>query len=196
VTDDPFADLLTANASYAERFEHGGFDGIARAGVAIVTCMDSRIVPLALLGLELGDAKIFRNPGGRVTPQALEALVLGVHLLGVDKILVVPHTRCAMASATEAELHRRVSESAGIDASFQASSTTSTPAASPATPDPPSTVVRLTGAWERSSGGRPVWPDLHLVLAAYLHAGDARNLGSAPPQTWAVLPTRPQASSS
>ena len=119
MTTDPFADLLAANASYADRFERGGFDGIARAGVAIVTCMDSRIEPLALLGLEHGDAKIFRNPGGRVTPQALEALVLGVHLLGVDRILVVPHTRCAMASATEAELHQRVSESAGIDASFQ-----------------------------------------------------------------------------
>jgi carbonic anhydrase len=116
---DPFADLLAANASYAERFEHSNFDGIAKAGVAIVTCMDSRIVPLALLGLEHGDAKIFRNPGGRVTPQALEALVLGVHLLGVDRILVVPHTRCAMASATEEELHRRVSESAGMDASWQ-----------------------------------------------------------------------------
>jgi len=84
-----------------------------------VTCMDSRIVPLDMLGLHYGDAKIFRNPGGRVTPQALEALVLGVHLLGVDRILVVPHTRCAMASATEEELHRRISESAGVDASWQ-----------------------------------------------------------------------------
>ena len=45
--------------------------------------------------------------------------MLGVHLLGVDRILVVPHTRCAMASATEDELHRRVSESAGMDASWQ-----------------------------------------------------------------------------
>ena len=48
--------------------------------------------------LHPGDAKIFRNPGGRVTPQALEALVLGVHLLRVERILVIPHTRCAMAS--------------------------------------------------------------------------------------------------
>jgi len=119
VTADPFADLLAANAAYAETFEHSDFDGIAHAGVAIVTCMDSRIVPLSMLGLEHGDAKIFRNPGGRITPQALEALVLGVHLLGVDRILVVPHTRCAMASATEDELHRRVSESAGMDASWQ-----------------------------------------------------------------------------
>jgi len=119
VTDHDFDDLLAANASYAEHFEHGGFDGVAHAGVAIVTCMDSRIVPLAMLGLTLGDAKIFRNPGGRVTPEALEALVLGVHLLGVDRILVVPHSRCAMTSATEAELHERVSASAGIDADWQ-----------------------------------------------------------------------------
>jgi carbonic anhydrase len=114
-----FDDLMTANAAYAESFDAGGFDGVAHAGVAVVTCMDSRIVPLDMLGLRYGDAKIFRNPGGRVTPQALEALVLGVHLLGVERILVVPHTRCAMASSSEAELHRRVSESAGTDASWQ-----------------------------------------------------------------------------
>lgn len=114
-----FDDLTAANAAYAETFDAGGFDGVAHAGIAVVTCMDSRIVPLDMLGLRYGDAKIFRNPGGRVTPQALEALVLGVHLLGVDRILVVPHTRCAMASSTEEELHRRVSESAGMDASWQ-----------------------------------------------------------------------------
>jgi carbonic anhydrase len=119
VSDDDFADLLAANARYAENFDEGGFDGVAHAGVAIVTCMDSRIVPLAMLGLRHGDAKIFRNPGGRVTPQALEALVLGVHLLGVERILVVPHTRCAMASATEEQLQQRVSASAGVDASWQ-----------------------------------------------------------------------------
>ena len=65
------------------------------AGVAVVTCMDSRIDPLGMLGLKPGDAKIFRNPGGRVTGNALEALVLAVHLLNVDRILIVPHTRCA-----------------------------------------------------------------------------------------------------
>ncbi|MEZ5162041.1 MAG: carbonic anhydrase [Marmoricola sp.] len=57
----------------------------------------------------LGDAKIFRNPGGRITPQALEALVLGVHLLKVNRILIVLHTKCAMASSTEAQIHESVS---------------------------------------------------------------------------------------
>lgn len=118
MTDD-FADLIAANRRFAESFEFGGFDGIARAGVAVVTCMDSRIDPLGMLGLEPGDAKIFRNPGGRVTPQALEALVLAVHLLNVDRVLVIPHTRCAMASASEQELQERVGASAGADASWQ-----------------------------------------------------------------------------
>ena len=114
-----FDDLLAANRAFAETFELGGFDGVAHAGVAIVTCMDSRIDPLGMLGLSHGDAKIFRNPGGRVTPQALEALVLGVHLLGVRRILVIPHTRCAMSSASEAELREQVGASAGVDASWQ-----------------------------------------------------------------------------
>lgn len=114
-----FDDLLTANRRYADDFSDADFDGVARSGVAIVTCMDSRIDPLRMLGLGHGDAKIFRNPGGRVTPQALEALVLAVHLLGVNRVLIAPHTRCAMASSTEAELRERVSASAGQDASWQ-----------------------------------------------------------------------------
>ncbi len=116
--DSAFEDLPAANAEYAEDFDLAGFDGIAHAGVAVITCMDSRIDPLRMLGLQHGDAKIFRNPGGRVTDAALEALVLGVHLLGVNRILVVPHTRCAMATSTEAELRKRVSEASGQDASW------------------------------------------------------------------------------
>ena len=114
-----FDDLLAANREYAATFKGGDFDGVARAGAAIVTCMDSRIDPLRMLGLEHGDAKIFRNPGGRVSTDALEALVLGVHLLGVTRILVVPHTRCAMTAHSEAELRERVGTSAGQDASWQ-----------------------------------------------------------------------------
>jgi carbonic anhydrase len=114
-----FDDLLAANKEFASHFSFSGFDGVAKAGVAIVTCMDSRIDPLAMLGLKAGDAKIFRNPGGRVTPQAMEALVLCVHLLNVDRILVIPHSRCAMASASEEELRTRIGRSAGVDASWQ-----------------------------------------------------------------------------
>lgn len=114
-----FADLMEANQAFADNFTLSGFDGIARAGVAIVTCMDSRIDPLGMLGLSPGDAKIFRNPGGRITAAALEALVLGVHLLNVNRVLIIPHTRCAMTSATEVELREKIGASAGQDASWQ-----------------------------------------------------------------------------
>ncbi|WP_131105529.1 beta-class carbonic anhydrase [Ornithinimicrobium sufpigmenti] len=118
---DAFADLLAANADYSASHaeELKGFDGIARAGVAIVTCMDSRIEPLQMVGLTHGDAKIFRNPGGRVTEAALEALVLGVHLLGVERVLIVPHTRCAMTKFSENELREKVTEVSGQDAWWQ-----------------------------------------------------------------------------
>jgi len=114
VNEEPFADLIAANRAFADTFALSGFDGVAHAGVAVVTCMDSRIDPLGMLGLTPGDAKIIRNPGGCVTPQALEALVLGVHLLNVHRILVVPHTRCAMASSTLEELRARVGEAARL----------------------------------------------------------------------------------
>lgn len=116
---DAFDDLLAANREFATTFSLSGFDGIAHAGVAIVTCMDSRIDPLGMLGLSPGDAKIFRNPGGRVTSAALEALVLGVHLLNVRRVLVIPHTRCAMTTSSEVELRTKIGEAAGQDASWQ-----------------------------------------------------------------------------
>jgi len=113
-----FDDLLAANEQFAGDFRLSGFDGVAHAGVAMVTCMDSRIDPLAMIGLKPGDAKILRNPGGRVTDRALVALVMGVTLLNVRRILVVEHTRCAMASSTEDELKAKISHSAGVDASW------------------------------------------------------------------------------
>ena len=113
-----FDDLLAANRSFADSFGLSGFDGIAHAGVAMVTCMDSRIDPLRMIGLEPGDAKILRNPGGRVTDQALVALVLGVNLLEVNRVLVVEHTSCAMAKSTEDELKEKLGQAAGEDASW------------------------------------------------------------------------------
>ena len=119
VTDsNEFDDLLDANRDYAQHFDLSGFDGVAHAGVAMVTCMDSRIDPLRMIGLKPGDAKILRNPGGRVTDTALVALVVGVNLLGVDRILVVQHTRCAMATSTEQELKQALTRTSGEDASW------------------------------------------------------------------------------
>src|SRR3954470_12346732 len=112
-----FDDLLAANLRYAESFPMAGFDGVAHAGVAMLTCMDSRIDPLRMIGLAPGDAKIIRNAGAQLNEPALEGLLLGVHLLGVDRVMIVAHTRCAAASSTEDDLRRRVGEASGVDTS-------------------------------------------------------------------------------
>jgi carbonic anhydrase len=108
-----FDDLLAANQRYANSAPRN-FDGYAHAGVAVVTCMDSRLQPLEMIGLYLGEAKILRTPGGHVTPDALSGCILGVHLLHVNRILVIAHTRCAMASSTDSEIADRIHTQTGL----------------------------------------------------------------------------------
>lgn len=112
--DDRFDDLLKANQRYSISFPHG-FDGIAHEGVLILTCMDSRIEPLEMVGLRVGEAKILRTAGARLTPAGLAAMVMGVHKLNVNRILIVPHTKCAAASMTEDQMRASIEESAGVD---------------------------------------------------------------------------------
>jgi carbonic anhydrase len=98
-----FSDLLEANAAYAERNSGAGLLPPG-ASLAVVTCIDARIEPLAALGLTLGEAMVVRNPGGQVTDEALAALAVGVHRLGVRRILVMQHTDCAMAKIGDDDL--------------------------------------------------------------------------------------------
>ena len=89
---------------------------MAAKGLAVLTCIDSRIDPLAMLGLQAGDAKIIRNAGARVTTDALRSLVLAANLLGVTRVCVVQHTDCAMVGTTESELRSRIESLRGVDA--------------------------------------------------------------------------------
>ncbi len=95
-------DLLAANRAYASAFALAGITARADKGFALVTCMDSRIEPLTMLGLAPGDAKILRNAGGRVTSDVLRSLILATNLLGVDRIAVMQHTDCALADRDDA----------------------------------------------------------------------------------------------
>jgi carbonic anhydrase len=113
--DGSFLDVLGANEEYAQDFHLAGLEPRAARGLAIVTCMDSRIEPLPLLGLRPGDAKILRNAGARVTDDVLRTLVLAAYLLGVDRAMVIAHTRCRMASGTEEDVHAAVAEAGGPD---------------------------------------------------------------------------------
>lgn len=112
---EAFDDVLRANAEYTAGYSATGLTGTALRGLAVVTCMDSRIDPLHVLGMEPGDVKILRNAGARVTEDVLRTLVLASYLLGVNRVLVMPHTDCRMASAAEWEVHEQIRERFGVD---------------------------------------------------------------------------------
>ena len=112
---DAFADVVDANSKFVSSFEDEHLTGTARKGLAIVTCMDSRITPLAVVGMKSGDAKILRNAGARVTDDVLRTLVLATYLLAVDRVLVMPHTDCRMASGDEESIHASIESKHGIN---------------------------------------------------------------------------------
>lgn len=111
--DDAFADLFAGNELYAAVAHEVVESGVARKGLAVLTCIDSRIDPLAVFGLERGDAKILRNAGARVTTDVLRSLALAGAALGVTRIAVVQHTDCKLASATDEELVEAVATRTG-----------------------------------------------------------------------------------
>jgi carbonic anhydrase len=110
---DVFADVLGANARYVDGFQLRGIPARAERGLAVLTCMDSRIEPQAMLGLKPGDAKILRNAGARVTDDVLRTLVLATYLLGVDRAMVIAHTDCRMTVRHEEEVHAAIREAGG-----------------------------------------------------------------------------------
>ena len=114
-SDATFADVLSANEAYAHEFRLAELEPRAAKGLAVLTCMDSRIEPLKMLGLEPGDAKILRNAGARVTDDVLRTLVLASYLLGVDRAMVVGHTKCRMGSGDEDDIHAALDAAGGPD---------------------------------------------------------------------------------
>ena len=109
-------ELLRANARYARTFDRGDLPTPPRLKLAIVTCMDSRILPSRAFGLEEGDAHIIRNSGGR-TQEALRSLVISQRLLGTREIAVIHHTECGSLTFSNRDLHAKVKQDLGADAS-------------------------------------------------------------------------------
>lgn len=108
-----FEDLMSGNAGFVAGFEPGRLPPTPVKQLAVLTCMDCRIDVFAALGLEVGDAKVVRNAGAQLSQGAAHDLVLASHLLDVHRILIMPHTRCAMASGDAAALHDRVHSTSG-----------------------------------------------------------------------------------
>lgn len=112
---EAFVDVLEANAAHQASYAGSSLSGWAARGLAVVTCIDSRIDPLAALGMGAGDVKILRNAGARVTEDVQRTLLLAAYLLGVERILIMPHTDCRMVGSPEATIHQTIREQHGID---------------------------------------------------------------------------------
>src|SRR3954464_11096493 len=97
--------MLEANGAYAAA-RANVTDSRPSRQLAVVTCMDARIDVFAVLGLHLGEAHVIRNAGGRVTEDVLRSLALSVHVLGVDTVVVMQHTKCGLTGVTDEELQR------------------------------------------------------------------------------------------
>ena len=109
-------ELIAANAGYATGFTKGDLPLPPARKVAIVTCMDARLIPSRALGLEEGDAHVIRNAGG-LAQDALRSLVISQQLLGTREIVVIHHTECGMLTFTNEQLQSKVRKELGADAS-------------------------------------------------------------------------------
>ena len=107
-------DQLLENArSYAERFEKGDLPLPPSRRIAVLACMDARLIPTRVLGLDEGEAHVIRNAGGVVTDDAIRSLAISQNLLGTEEIILIHHTDCGMLTFTDEEFADRLEQETG-----------------------------------------------------------------------------------
>ena len=110
VTDE----LLANNEAYASRFDKGELPLPPAKKVAVVACMDARLDPARVLGLEEGDAHVIRNAGGVVTDDEIRSLAISQRLLGTEEVVLIHHTDCGMLTFSDDDFKRSIQEETGI----------------------------------------------------------------------------------
>jgi carbonic anhydrase len=110
---DEYRRLLAENERYAEQIDRSRLTAAPLAGVAILTCMDTRIVIEDIFGLRTGDANVIRNAGAVASDDAIRSLLLSRHLLGTSEIVVVGHTGCGLDGLDEGRLRDRLEAETG-----------------------------------------------------------------------------------
>jgi carbonic anhydrase len=110
VTDD----LLRNNEAYADGFDKADLPLPPAKKLAVVACMDARLNPYAMLGLEEGDAHVIRNAGGVVTDDEIRSLAISQRLLGTEEVILIHHTDCGMLTFTDDEFKASIQKDTGI----------------------------------------------------------------------------------
>lgn len=110
-------EFLKANEAYASTFKKGSLPMPPARHVAVLTCMDARLIPARFLGLEEGDAHVIRNAGGRASEDAIRSLIISEQLLGTTEIVVIHHTDCGMLTFSNQDLRTKLQQEFKADAS-------------------------------------------------------------------------------
>jgi carbonic anhydrase len=105
---------IAANKLYAQNFALGDLPAPPARKMAVVACMDARLVPNEVLGLQPGDAHVIRNAGGIVTDDVLRSLIVSHHLLGTEEFIIINHTHCGMLGFSDEELLQKLEEQTGV----------------------------------------------------------------------------------
>ena len=106
-------DVLKNNEAYASGFDKGDLPLPPAKKLAVVACMDARLVPTRILGLEEGDAHVIRNAGGVITDDEIRSLAISQHLLGTEEIVLIHHTDCGMLTFTDDQFKDKLEEASG-----------------------------------------------------------------------------------
>jgi carbonic anhydrase len=107
-------ELLRNAEAYAASFDKGDLPLPPARKIAVLACMDARLNPYGLLGLQEGDAHIIRNAGGVVTDDGIRSLAISQRLLGTEEIILIHHTDCGMRTFTDDAFKRSIQDETGI----------------------------------------------------------------------------------
>ena len=105
--------LLDNNAAYVSAFDKGDLSLPPARKLAVLACMDARLDPAKVLGLDEGDAHVIRNAGGVVSDDALRSLAISQNLLGTEEIILIHHTDCGMLTFTDEEFAAKLEDETG-----------------------------------------------------------------------------------
>ncbi len=111
-------ELLLNNRRYADNFDKGDLPLPPARKLAIVACMDARLDPHRVLGLEEGDAHVIRNAGGVVSDDVIRSLVISQRLLGTREIALIHHTDCGMLTFRDDEIKDGIEADTGLRPAF------------------------------------------------------------------------------
>jgi carbonic anhydrase len=115
-------ELLRNNEAYAATFDKGDLPLPPARRVAVVACMDARLDPARLLGLQEGDAHVIRNAGGVVTDDAIRSLTISQRLLGTEEVVLIHHTDCGMLTFEDDAFREEIRADTGMKPPWAAES--------------------------------------------------------------------------